>query len=257
VTVDERRFRDELRSQLVTAAAQDGSGRGRGARRVRRAGALVAAAAVIVALLVGLTVLGPRRPAAADVVITEDGNDFVVQLTDLTTTPQEVVDAARMVGLDIQVTEYPVGPSNVGRFLSMASTSDPALRPLEEGASTFDGFRIRKDWEGTLVLALGRKARPGEMWFARSDALAPGELLECEPVLGRRVDEIERGMRDSGIDVRWFMVPAPLEVSDPAPYGSWRIVNVESLAEDNVTFYASEDGEWPFLTPQPEMPDGC
>jgi hypothetical protein len=90
-------------------------------------------------------------------------------------------------------------------------------------------FRIPEGFDGTLEVAVGRQARPGERWAASSDAFAAGEPLHCEDVRGRPlaavVDELE------GYHVRLFPVVGgawgqaiELDETAVAQHGRWTVV---------------------------------
>jgi hypothetical protein len=257
--MDDREFLDDLRAQLLTAA-----GAGRAAVVVepkrsprRRLLALAAAAVVAVAVLSGVLVTRSTEPASADVEVSVDGDDFIVRLTSLETRPDEIVAEAKKAGLDVRVREEPVGPSNVGKFIGASNDQTPDFRPIDPQSDVYTGFRVRRDLPGTLDLVLGRPARGGERWLASSDALEPGEVLECEPLLGATVDTVSRRIAEEGLDASWFLLPFPGPVADPSGYDDWSVVNIEAVAVDEVRVTASEDGSWPAATARPSFPDGC
>ena len=218
---------------------------------------LAAAAVVAVALMSGLLIGRSADPAAADVEVSIDGPDFVVRLTSLETRPDEIVAEARAAGLDVRVREVPVGPSNVGKFIGSSGDQPADFRPIDPESDAFTGFRISKDWPGTLELVLGRAARDGESWIGPTDALQPGEALACEPLLGDPVESVARELEDRDLAVRWFMLPTPAEVDDPGPYGSWHVVSVEALSPHDIRVTATADGSWPFQIERPSFPKAC
>src|SRR3546814_20237293 len=57
-------------------------------------------------------------PAAASVTITADGDMVTVTLNDTSNSADEIESAIEDHGLDIDIEEVPVGPSNYGRFVS-------------------------------------------------------------------------------------------------------------------------------------------
>lgn len=257
--MDDREFLDDLRAQLLTAAEA-----GRAAVVVepkrsprRRLLALAAAAVIAVAVLSGVLVTRSTEPASADVEVSVDGDDFIVRLTSLETRPDEIVAEAKKAGLDVRVREEPVGPSKVGKFIGSSGDRPAEIRPIDEESEAFTGFRIRRDWPGTLDLVLGRAARGGEAWIATSDALDPDEVLGCEPLLGATTDKVSTRIDDRGLRATWFLLPVPGPVADPSGYEDWKVVSIEAVASDEVRVTATADGSWPASTGRPTFPDEC
>jgi hypothetical protein len=153
----------------------------------------LAAAAAVVAVLGGVVLAQPDS-ASAGVEIISDESGLTLRLTDLATRPEEVEEAARRAGVDVSVTLVPVGPSLVGRFLGSSGTALPQELAITEGdTSAFTGFRIPNDFDKQIDLRMGRPAEDGEEWGSLSDATAPGEVLECQDLLGISLgDALER-----------------------------------------------------------------
>ena len=283
--MNDERYLADLREQLVAAAARRHAVTHEGAdgqdddeeeddrpaapptsapfgRAFRRTVEMAAAAILVLGIVVAALLLRDPTPAAASVEITVEGNDLVVRLTDLETRPEQIVSAAAKAGLDVRVETVPVGPSQVGRFIGADASSLPADLSITEGSHlAFTGFRIPRDWTGTLSLKLGRPARDGEAWVGAADALAPGGAAACRPVLGATVAEAADELGDLGLDVRWFVFdPAEREVTDRLlDYGAWRVVSVKSVSDDEVLVQATSDGSWPFpdLSLQPTVDPDC
>ncbi len=273
--MSDERFLTELREQLVAAASRRAEGspdeppaishhptpRPVG-RAVRRMVELAAAVVVVLAVVVAALLLRDPTPAAASVDITIDGNDLVVRLTDLETRPEQIVSAAKKAGLDVRVETVPVGPSQVGRFIGATATSlPPELRRTDGSTLAFTGFRIPRDWSGTLSLSLGRPARDGEEWVGVADALAPGGAAACRELLGATVDDAAAALDELGLTVRWFVFdPTEKEVTDRrSDYGSWRVISVMSTSDDAALVQATSDGSWPFpdASMRPVMDPSC
>lgn len=216
-----------LRSELVAAAR-----RRYRRRRFPRLGA--AAAAVLVGLVCVVALQSGDAHAAVEVI---RGNAYVeVRLVDLESRPEEIEAAAAEAGIDLRLTGVPVGPSMVGKFVSLSGTALPdEVIPLDPAAAAdgdavlYSGFRLRDGFDGTLRIALGRPARPGEDWVATSDASAPGELLACEDLTGLSTAEVARRLDGVDARVRWFAIDRGFagEVFDGLDlYEDWRVVRV-------------------------------
>src|SRR3546814_11338134 len=83
-------------------------------RRTRTVVGAVAAAAAGV----GVMAVATLGPAAASVTITADGDMVTVTLTDTSNSPDAFESAIEDHGLDLDIAEVPVGPSNYGRLCS-------------------------------------------------------------------------------------------------------------------------------------------
>jgi hypothetical protein len=104
----------------------------------------------------------------------------VVQLGDAPLSEARVRDLFEQAGLPIHLELWPVGPSLVGRPLSVRSAALPDRAVLWE-----DGrVAVSRSWSGTLVVSLGRAASEGERYGPWSDATGPGEPFEHENILG-------------------------------------------------------------------------
>ncbi len=261
--MDEQQFTEALRQQLVLAAErQHDDAAPAPAPAPRRSlpkwSVALVAAAVLAVAVVGVTVWGDERPVAADVRVSLDDDHLTMQLTGRDVRADEIVAAAREAGLDVSVTEVPVGPSNVGRLvLANASEQPPALEMIGPDGAAFLGFRLPRDWQGTLQLTLGRAAEPGEEYVVASDALLPGEPLECRELLGRDLGTVAEELRAEGYEVRTFALPSPGEVFELAPYRDWLVAKIEAVGPDELWVDATVDGEWPLIEGAPERSPDC
>lgn len=158
----------------------------------RRWHRVAAAVSAIGGTLVGLLIVLNPSPAAADVEVTIENGRVEVLLTDLTSTPHDVARAVKEAGLHAQVIGQPAGPSNVGRFVQVRVDGDPtvAIQRLQAGVDTFMGFSLSEDWQGTLVIALGRPAHDGEPYALASNAFATGGPLHCSGLLGETLGNL-------------------------------------------------------------------
>lgn len=260
-----------------SAAARDAAPGSRRRRTRRRFTAVAVAVAAAVALLVaGVVVVGrddDRRQTVDQTEeppfqVTTDGDAVIIRLTDRPIDPQELVDAARSVGFELGIVEIPVGPSEVGRIqtIGQAAGTPPVAGLGPDGYR--DGVRLDRAASGGVTFNWGRAARPGEAWMQWSNALAPGDVLGCEPLLGDRVADVEDFLDRQGFQVRWFTdsptVPADgPEVDSTAGIEDWKVVRVEASSPDSVVVTASEDGRYTrgdrtgIHRLEPTMPDGC
>ena len=209
-------YHETLRAELV-AAAERATSRPRHRRRVAVAVALVAAAATIV---VGVS-LSLDRPRLADagVQVFRTPDDVTIQLDGEATTPEEIEEAARDAGFDIDVVEAATGPSRVGDFIGFSAGELPTgYGPVGDQIVGFTAVRLPHGWPGNIVLTLGRAAKKGEPYAGVVDALAPGERLACAPVLGLTRAEAERVLaedpRAAGLRLVWSPLSDPPAASD-------------------------------------------
>lgn len=238
------RFVAELREQLLVAAEQVVAPQAPVRRRWPRRAALGAVAAALVMVVAGLMTVRDTSPVAADVEVIREGDHIIVRLTDLNTRPAEIVAAAREAGIDLRVVEVPVGPSNVGRFiLGPMSERPPELVIDDPNNGAFSGFRLPVDWDGTLVLLLGRPAADGESYVVSSDPTAAGESAECADLLGRSAGEVESDLTSRGLSVRTFVLPTPGEVENLGEFASWPVVRVEATSASDVIVTVMESSQ--------------
>ncbi len=257
--MNDDRFLAELRTEVLDAAER--ADRATAPRRRAPLGRLAAAAAVVLAVVMGVVVTRPD-PAAAGVEITRSGGDLVVRLTDLESRPEEIEEAADQAGLDLTIVDEPVGPSLVGKFLGSSGTELPELLRVVEGdpASGFTGFRIPADFTGSLTLRLGRAARDGEEWAALSDAAAKGEVLECQQLVGATLDEVVEAVSATGSALRVMLLDSGqwLQDADVAAHGDAVALRVSSPAPDTVWVDVSEHPEqFEVWTTTSTTPEGC
>jgi hypothetical protein len=250
-------YQDALRQALVGAVPT------KLARDRRRAATrrVVVAMALLVAVLgtiVTVTLPDDRADASIEVEV-RDGTMFV-RLLDVESRPDEIVGELRNAGLDVTIELVPVGPSNIGRFVSMTST-ESGIGHVSDSTHSFMSFTVPLGFAGKLRLGVGRRADPGEEWRAPSDATAKDEVLECRILRGLTAAEAAREMADVPASVSWNAVGignlepgAELE----APYPNWRVVDVLSWSDGRVIVSLTETGQWPYLTnPPPQVPPSC
>jgi hypothetical protein len=249
----------QLRSEVVSAAGRHEERRAPRRGPQRPALFWLAAAAVVLAVLGGVVLVQPDQ-ASAGVEIISDESGLTLRLTDLATRPEEVEEAARLAGVDVSVTLVPVGPSLVGRFLGSSGTALPQELAITEGdGSAFTGFRIPNDFDKQIDLRMGRPAEDGEEWGSLSDARAPGEVLECQDLVGislgdalERIDRLDVGAVQVMLldEARWL---EPGQIDD---HRRTTVMRLMSPAPDTVWIDAAEDVER-FTPPIPFPKPDC
>lgn len=232
-------FQEALRAELMAAARRDLGRR----RRGRLAGALAAASAAVAG---SLALLWPS-PAAADVEVRFRGDEVEVRIVDLRTDPDEVRSAMREAGLAVDVQGTPTGPSAVGRFVS-ATVPEGGEIPVTYGSDgvTFDAFVVQRDYVGTLVIVVGVPASGDELYGFGTDALAPGEPLACQALVGRTVSAVPAV---PGVEVQVLPLGVtagsggPIELDDPraAPFTSWYVTEVRTTSRRSILVLAAAD----------------
>jgi hypothetical protein len=271
--VNDDTFLTELRHQLLAAAtATDTDDMASMAppvvdlddrRRARRraSGRWFAAAAVVLAVVaggIGFVGTGTRDVAAEVEAIIRDGW-VQVRLVDVENRPEEIEEAARSVGLDLEVVEVPVGPGQVGKFVSMSSAGEPPdFRRVGVDGSTYTGFRVPVGFDGSFTVNVGRAARPGEQWATTSPGSAAiGE--RCDDLIGETVAAAADIVGDA--PARWFAAapgePAGEFEPGDTTYADWVVFSVVAPSDDEVWVQVSPDGASPFPDGYPIEEASC
>ena len=230
-------FAQALREQLMQAAVRE-------QRRRRRTKIGAAVSAALAAIVSSVVLLAPN-PAGADVEVTVENGIVEVRLTDLHSSPQDVIDALREKGLTATVDALPTGPSGVGRFVRVHVIGDVqvTVTPSGRNGNAFTSFTIPEDWEGRLVISLGRAAEPGEAYEAFTDAFAEGEPLHCRGVFGRRIADVVDELEDLTVGIAVyrdgvFVGQVPLDEALRRGDGGLVIIGGGALAADHVVLDA-------------------
>ncbi|MEY2423030.1 MAG: hypothetical protein QOI95_3097 [Acidimicrobiaceae bacterium] len=247
-------FGDSLRDELVTAARR---ARYRQTRR-RRMGALATfGATLLIAVLAGAQLLHTDR-AEAGVDIKVENGQLVVRLTDLEFRSDVIRDALARAGLHVTVSAQPVGPSDVGRFVSAvgAGAAPPReLHALSERDGTFEGFVLPVGWPGELDLIVGRPATATETYFKASNAFAAGEPLACSHLLGQALRDIAGHVR-TGVRLRVLVVsvneanPVPVTLEEAIRANpDLQVAGAKAFSSSDVVVLATTTGQLPGTTP--------
>ncbi|MEO8693868.1 MAG: hypothetical protein ABI658_10140 [Acidimicrobiales bacterium] len=251
-------YKAALRQALV-GAVETKLVRERRRARLRRAALAMAAIVAVVATVI--TVALPEDRAEATLEIDQRDGMIVVRLVDFENRPEQIVGALRNAGINAEVDPVPVGPSNVGHFVGSSSTDGGGLTIYHDTRFSFSSFAIPQEYKGLVRLKLGRRAAPGELWHAASDATAKGELLACRPIRGLTPAEATPLVDDAPATLSWLPAGggplAPGAELQP-PYNTWRVVDALSPSAGLVSIIVTENGEWPYLTdPKPQVDPSC
>jgi hypothetical protein len=217
-------------------------------------------AAAVLVLVAGAGVVLRPAPVAAGVEVLADADGLTIRLTDLQTRPDEVETAASDAGLDVTVTEVPVGPSQVGRFVGLSATGGSDQIQITEGTSEtgFTAFRLPRGFDHSIDLRIGRAAEPGEELAVTSDATAEGEILECRELIGLPLSDALEIAKDAGAspvrvnvldEGRWL---SPREFDD---YGDLIVEWASAAAGNEVQLFTTFTPQTPAATNPP--PENC
>ena len=180
--------------QLVLSEPATLAARGR-PRGLVRAWLIAVAAAAVVAVIT-VTVLWPAHPDGIAKRSTPGmrlidfsirNGDITARITDPDAAAGQLTAVFRAHGLNIRVQAVPVSPSLVG---TIVFTDGPVtIRTLWNRACSLTGcpvgLVIPASFTGRADIAVGRPARPGEMYQSMADVFAPGEALHCSGLLGK------------------------------------------------------------------------
>jgi hypothetical protein len=244
-------YKAALRDALVRAVPrQVARTRKRAARR------RVVIAFVVVLATIGsiLTIALPDRRADARVDVEQRDGFVFVRLNDLESRPDEIVAALRSTGIAATVELQPVGPSNVGRFVSAVVSETSEFTVTDGRDDSFRSFSINEDFRGQVTLGLGRLAAVGERWQSPGNALAIDEPLACLEVVGLTAVDAARVLAGQPVSVSWLAVSngvLPPGAETAEPHSGWFVIDVLSTAPDAVLVRLTETGAWPYLLERP------
>ncbi|MCU1483296.1 MAG: hypothetical protein JWN67_42 [Actinomycetia bacterium] len=200
---DEIPFLDHLGDQLRRA---DGPPRPDRRPLLRRS----AGVAVVLALATIAFNTVRSDPVAAGVDVRRVGNRVELRVEGDAPPASEIEEIAHRNGLDIDVSEEPVGPSEVGQLFTGESTIGAAgvrYGPQQARVVPGAGFEVVSfpvNWKGYLDLVIGRAARPGEdQYWHPSNALARGEVFAC--LRGATAEEVQATAERHHVTVRWWV----------------------------------------------------
>ncbi|HEV3000839.1 MAG TPA: hypothetical protein VGW75_08900 [Solirubrobacteraceae bacterium] len=157
---------DEVRANLLAGIA---ARRRRSRTLRRRAFAAVAAAAAGIALAAVLTAGDPEGGTA--LAIERHAQWIEVRLVDPQAPREDMASELRAAGIDAEVRLVPAGPDQVGTWIGAEIEPPNVHAPSPEDAAQVgwvridnrrDVLRVRVDFEGRIVLAVGRARFPGE-----------------------------------------------------------------------------------------------
>jgi hypothetical protein len=252
-------LQDRLREDLVAAAVA----RHR-RRRVRIRGARIAAVVVglatAAAVVLGAVTYAPERAEAR---VEVRGGWVVVTLVDGEHDPGTIEAALARAGVRARVLAVPVGPSLVGRFVGAARAA-----ALPEGIAglhgrpgatrcAYAGLSLAPDRSGGLEVRVGRPAAGDEPYATFSDAFAPGEPLAGKALRGRSLEEVDRLLRDRGVQVEAEVISGttasvlPLATAARGDHRRWTVVGADATSRRRVLLRTEPPGH------PPPAPRGC
>jgi hypothetical protein len=241
----------ELGEQITQTALQ--RPRVRHGRAAAALGAVVAAAAVVTAVLAGVT-SGPRsvdsrssRPAL--VFTTAAGYVNVVIRNPYADPPVYRAEFAAH-HLRITLLMVPGSPSVVGTLVYGGGNGIGVLRQPGRcsdpgGGACPLGVRIPLGYHGSTQIAFARPARPGEHYDATGLATAPGEAMHGLRYLGRSVARVTAMLARRHVTVGGYRVTRPTTaggVTTTAPArvpGDWRVLGADPWAPGQVLLWVS------------------
>lgn len=229
-------------------------------RRQPRSLILVAAASLLVAGVIGATVVqqpGDDRPQALS--FNEQGGKVIVRVVDPNADPKRYNADFKAMGLNITVKAVPVSPPKVGKWSSHAvwkSSDMDKLRLLEPGEKCSgtlnasdpgcqDGLEVDRSIEGKVEIDFGRAAKAGEMYsHMSSSATEKGEAMEGMKVRNRTVAEVLPEIEAKGLKVNHYLTgnQPQLDSSESAP-GNWYVHDASPYAPGEVTLYVGPTKE--------------
>lgn len=208
---------DALEDQLVAAVARS---QAQAARSARRTPFRLGAGGLVVAGLTTALVLGPPdsapggplfspTAARAAVTVTTRADDLRITFGAPAADPRDVQAALDAAGVGARVTFVPSSPSLVGELVVSGGSSEAArrlrhtYREGQEATGDVVALDIPRDVADEVEIAIGRRARPGELFTSSAASAAmPGEALHCVPVDGR-VGDLLPGLAATGVVLRW------------------------------------------------------
>jgi hypothetical protein len=215
-----------LREEVVHAAVREHRARRR-RRAVAKVGAGLVVIAGIVVVLVGILIAPGQEPASADdsVRVTREPQATLVEIL-APDRPEDVVRDLRAAGLTADRVDRATGPSRVGMVISVVI--DPGMTPTENTNGLISAY---VSGDARLEIGVGVATPKGEAYDVGTDALAPGEPLDCRSWPGQSADQLAETARSLGVSVS-FIDEAIGPVQEPPPR---RIVrSATAIAADRV-----------------------
>ncbi len=199
-------YLDEFEAALGRAASR------RRPPRLRRPVVALAALLVVAVGVVGLlTVVGGQPASASTIAVRIEAEKMFIRVVRPDAEPRRIVQDLDDAGVRARIVAAPTGPSRVGRLTSLSARGGgiTSAGPTE--------IRVPVGWSGTIDVAEGARAEPGEQYVAPTDAFAPGEPLRCLPASKVSVTQVEGVARSRGVAVQWRSVAEYQVVENPPP----------------------------------------
>ena len=190
-------------------------------RRRTRVVAAVAAAALVVAAAVTVSQRGTANTAGKSArsqhhntlpdmslvdFTTQTNNDIVARITDPDAAAGQLDAVFAAHHLDISVTVLPVSPSLVGTIVYDDGSDFQPIHAgscLAGGTQCTVGFVIPANFTGHADIAVGRVAKPGEIYESSDSSFGAGEVLHCAGVFNQPVSIAAPIVAMKGLTVQW------------------------------------------------------
>lgn len=187
------------------------------ARRRRRLSPRVAipAGGLLTAAVVALTWLQPDTSASA-LNIRQEGGYYIIEIKDLYANPKMYEEQLRHYGLDVSLKVRPA----TAAFEREVFPTAPDMSVVSEiqginppgpcdmvGDACAIGLKIPVGFKGTALVAVGRKARPGEKYDVTTSWDTKGEPMHCVPFANKTVAEVRATLTERGVRISGFLVP--------------------------------------------------
>ena len=227
-------FVSELRDELVAAAQRKID-----KRRTRHRRTVNGVAAVLVFVAIFSVFRISEKPSEAGVLsVTRENHLINVDLKSTSATPEQIADELQHAGIDATVTEVPVSPSGVGRFVYVEQQGGPA----QPSSTYFQHFTLSDQKHQRVELRLGRTAQQNETYIKRVNAYDANEPLHCTDTMGRQVKDVFDKLRSLNVTIRWFNQTGPeiTEIGTP-PFPTYFINSAISDKPNSLLVYVAPE----------------
>ncbi|MFI7232443.1 hypothetical protein ACIBO5_55425 [Nonomuraea angiospora] len=175
----------------------------------------IPAGGLLTAAVVALTWLQPDTSASA-LNIRQEGGYYIIEIKDLYANPKMYEEQLRHYGLDVSLKVRPA----TAAFEREVFPTAPDMSVVSEiqginppgpcdmvGDACAIGLKIPVGFKGTALVAVGRKARPGEKYDVTTSWDTKGEPMHCVPFANKTVAEVRATLTERGVRISGFLVP--------------------------------------------------